>query len=430
MRKEYPRSIRRDFTRTRYWLGGGLNGDGSEIKGHTPLQVTDYREGFNNPNWRDQIRKHRNATTRLEGERIEYVNGVGMQEARFLRNTNPPKVAFVRDVGAMSGVPIPTIPAFRQDVYDEALMKFLKNVKRKQTAFRGLTFAGELGETLRMLRNPARGLRRGIDEYFKDVKKRAKKARRSPSGRPISPKKRNSATSRAVADTWLEHAFGWAPLIGSVKDAGEAINKRLERYSSDYARVSSRADYVTSSYTTTWSSVQSQAIGRAWRRITFSRCSVRFYGQVRSYAENPKEADRVLFGTNWTEIIPTAWELIPYSFLVDYFTNIGDVLDGLSIRKSDIAWMARTLREQGQNISTELRIIPSEAEEWPGSVNETIVHTLSGKPSMCKRTHVDRQSLSVIAPVFRFEIPGTSRKFLNISALAASRASARRHIFS
>jgi len=52
-----------------------------------------------------------------------------------------------------------------------------------------------------------------------------------------------------------------------------------------------------------------------------------------------------LFGFQPSEFLPTAWELLPWSFLADYFSNIGDCLTAWSTvtDKVEVAYINRTI---------------------------------------------------------------------------------------
>jgi hypothetical protein len=170
-------------------------------------------------------------------------------------------------------------------------------------------------------------------------------------------------------------------------------------------------------------------MGRRWRVLTINKSSIRYYGQLANTADNAVESDSKLFGFRWGELVPTAWELIPYSFLVDYFTNIGDVIDGYLARTTKMAWLAKTVRKESRAISIDHHAFKSEAEAWPNSDNSTISVSFSARPSVLVRSAVDRNVSSMPTPEFRFELPGRTKQLLNISALAVSRKAARDQLF-
>lgn len=425
--KTYPKYHTPRFFRTRFNIGSGSNGDGTFLMDHNTINLTSYRTGYSNPDWRDRIRKHKSATTALEGELRDYTPGIGVQRVKFKYTTGVE--AEVTDRGEMVYINLRALPNLHSSVEPNVSARFLKRINNAQTEFRGLTFLGELRESLQMLRNPAKGLRTGIDRYMNDAVKSAKRAGRRPnSSRKLPKKERTRRMDRAVADTWLEHAFGWSPLIADVKSASKALDRRKERYSSSYTRVSSSYRYVTTDIGS-WADVKSQAVGRRWRVLTINTSSIRYYGQLANTADNAVESDQKLFGLRWEELVPTAWELIPYSFLVDYFTNVGDVIDGYLARTTKMAWVAKTIRKESRAITIDLHALKSEAESWPNSDNSTVSSVVQAKPAVLLRRSVDRAASSLPTPTFRFEYPGKTKQLLNISALAVSRAAGRRQIF-
>lgn len=372
------------------------------------------------PDWHYRIRKHLSATTSRETDTLSVRSaGYGGVYASYLRNeVGGVKTRFTSVDGVWLPPTRPSLPASYADADNSALSKFWKHAKSKQTAFRGLTTLGELTETLRMLRNPARSLRRGLDDYLRNVVKRSRRAKRS-------------SLPGIVSDTWLEHVFGWSPLISDVKDAGEALNRRLNRFAGSYSRVSGLGTQESSSLgTETTNTGFGYHLQVRYRRRTDSFVSVRWYGLIGNECENPIAADMNLFGVSWTDIVPTAWELIPYSFLVDYFTNIGDILDAWSVRKSSIKWCARTVRMQ--SIST----IDYYLMEWGytssnvgGFLGWIERYATSGDPKASRR-YVLRQPKDPVFPSILLEIPGFGTKWINMSALLLSRGRARRAIYS
>lgn len=55
--------------------------------------------------------------------------------------------------------------------------------------------------------------------------------------------------------------------------------------------------------------------------------TVRYRGRIDAQVDAPVWNNLDLFGFSAKEFVPTLWELLPWSFLVDYFTNVGDILD-------------------------------------------------------------------------------------------------------
>lgn len=381
----------------------------------TIVTATDYKTSASNPKWRSQVKNHQSATTSREIVNHKMTGGYGVAEVHWLRNeVGGVTERYSEEHGRIWSASFPTIPDVSTVADNQALAKFWKRAKEAQTAFRGLTALGELRETLRMIRRPAQGLRRGLDDYLKNVTKRSRRSKKS-------------SLPRIVSETWLEHAFGWQPLISDVKSAGEALNRRLNRFMGNYTRVSGKGEVETSSFGSL--STRTDLFLRLHNRpLTTRKVSVRYYGQVRSVCENPVQADMTLFGTNWREIVPTAWELIPYSFLADYFTNIGDILDAWSLRKSDVAWVAKSVKRHAEVTLSEAYIDPTYTPGLGGYLGD-LSRSLSTSYLKASKMQINRSPQTPMLPSIQLEIPGLGTKWINMTALLGARNRTRRQLF-
>jgi hypothetical protein len=72
--------------------------------------------------------------------------------------------------------------------------------------------------------------------------------------------------------------------------------------------------------------------------------NVRYKGSVTISTEATKWDNAALFGFTPSEFIPTAWELLPWSFLIDYFTNIGDILSSAVTQTAPVNFVNKTVR--------------------------------------------------------------------------------------
>jgi hypothetical protein len=119
------------------------------------------------------------------------------------------------------------------------------------------------------------------------------------------------------ANYWLELRYGWRPLAADIQQLNEAIqnlNSKRRRWSQNSGRSISYIDTNTFDIGT--------SSGVNYTRTTISKhyeISVR--GSVVADIEPP---------TFRFNLITTAWELIPLSFVVDWFWNVGQSLEALS----------------------------------------------------------------------------------------------------
>lgn len=124
------------------------------------------------------------------------------------------------------------------------------------------------------------------------------------------------------------------------------------------------------------------------------------------------------FGFTLSDIAPTAWELIPWSFLIDYFTNVGSIIDAASFPKADIAWSAYCIKRSNERKIIQ-RIIP-------GSIPVgTVMIAESGTTGSAIRTYDDimRVSGAIPIPSFTIHLPFCNTQWTNIGALILGRQS-------
>lgn len=122
------------------------------------------------------------------------------------------------------------------------------------------------------------------------------------------------------------------------------------------------------------------------------------------------------FGFRLDEFVPTLWELIPFSFLADYFINIGAVIDAYSLNTSNVRWLA--MGEFSSN-NLENEVIPTFLPAAGWTYHENSIQL--GKPTTKRVIVKSRKPISTadLMPSLRFKIPGSSTQWLNIAALSA-----------
>lgn len=377
--------------------------------------------GFRNPNWRAQVRSHVGATTPLSGNKQEVKGDVaGYAYLDYQPNAANPShtIRMYRGRVYLGLTFAPPTSLTIDEAYNAAKASFYNNARDQFRMLQSGVVIGELRETLRMIRNPAQALRRRIDEYVFLARKRAK------GHRAISdPASRRRHVDRAISNTWLEAQFGMRPLMGDVKAGAEALAESVERFKGAYAPAFGsgkdeanlgQEDEILQLPSPTGNS---DIRYRCSYRST-ARASVRIKGQVAINVDNPLLMRQDLFGVSLNEFIPTVWELIPYSFLVDYFTNIGDVLSAWTFPRKRIAWHNCSSHLLREKVVHGYMLDPNTYKGPPNVVHAWHGDTISFT-STVKR--VERWSGTLGWPNPRFRIPGLSLKWLNIAALARSR---------
>jgi hypothetical protein len=367
----------------------------------------DSRIGTEKPEWRSIIRQGGNATTSYSCG-FQRLTPVQLSATATINDKNGPVFTKNR---TLSGT-----PSFWRDYADfpaglsltsadsTARLKFLQHYRQRRTQFQGGVFLGELAKTVKMLSSPAKSLRGAIDQYVTTAKKRSRGMKKP---------------HRVIAETWLEYAYGWKPLIHDIEDAARiATAHPFDVFEKVSGRGRSTIERVLTPnlFTSSWLRV-------LWSLVNEGYVDVKYKGAIRATNSPPPFPEQL--GLSWSNVLPTAWELIPYSFLVDYFTNIGKVIDGASSGIVRLAWGCRTAWQVKKTSYEAVRL----DQDWlKGNTgpNDTSSGYASGGGEFHSWSIYGRSSVDAISTGLRdvqFKLPGSNTKWLNIGALAAVRFS-------
>lgn len=117
-----------------------------------------------------------------------------------------------------------------------------------------------------------------------------------------------------IANAWLEYKYGWKPLMQDIYGSIELLNKKIVSDGlSIYA--SGKGFSSTTSSPGNWPSWTSQKATTAKMRF-----AVKCEDELIALAGNSGISNPALL----------AWELIPFSFVVDWFIPVGNYLEGLT----------------------------------------------------------------------------------------------------
>lgn len=385
------------------------------------------------PDWKHRLRHFQNATTDLDvsGRRCAHEFGRGQVDFVTLwspSNFSGKAVDFgYHDVygNAWFWAGEPPWPVFNivgNTARDIALRKFIRHAKEVKTQFQSGIFTGELKETIGMLTRPGRALRQGLQSYVSLVDKRGVRIKRSRVG---SLRERLRDTNRMVADTWLEAQFGLLPFVSDIEAAAAALTStQWHRPVPVRGRGEDANAVVHPSYSAQWPGCN---IFYLVHSVTENRRTVKFYGAVKAgpmgdIAKPPNLTEK--WGLGVQDFAPTIWELLPGSFLADYFSNIGDIIEAYSFCQGSMAWMAEsrydTSTRKWSGTNDELRCRQSLTTPHSDPTYRGSSVTLG--PAFATTTVIQRRpTLALPMPEFHFEIPGLgSKKWLNIGALLAS----------
>lgn len=190
----------------------------------------------------------------------------------------------------------------------------------------------QIGMTIDMLRSPLKTARNAASAI---VNRAADRVRRK-SGKQLSKADVHSIM-QMLEGTWLEMRFGVRPLIGSMESIAEILKTPLERM-----RRTARSGFTQEKVETSTSQVTVGGAIETYQRISNETVTVR----AGILWEDEITLSRAL-GLDAQSIISAGWDLVPWSFVADWFANIGKALQALVpyLSQHPIASWVTTKRE-------------------------------------------------------------------------------------
>jgi hypothetical protein len=360
--------------------------------------------GANNRGWKRAIARGENAATTMVGKRTKCEVFPG--SLKLIYRTAFADPSDLDGINESKGVHIPgpgagTPGADLSEADNRAKIDFLLHCKEAQTSMQGGTFLAELGETIGLVISPMRALHRRTEAFIKEQNRIARGLLRKPA------KIRVRTMGKAISEGWLAYSFGISPTIHDINDGFEALSEATHPSRPFTMPVRGKGVYGTSEDLGTVSSGfplwGTNAIG-----TSVAKCvrKVRYYGKFHlPVGQIPRITAQ--FGLTWDDVIPTVWEEIPWSFLIDYFTNIGDVLETWSVDQAALDWVNKGELTESKTI---IRDIRQSREVSPGPSFKKLIY--SGSPGYVNWTTTEvRRSIvnEVLHPSFTVELPGRKR---------------------
>lgn len=386
----------------------------------TPVDfLSEVTYGPNVPDWKFRIANGLQAGTALYG--IDRSPGTLSGNVSWRWTVRTPHVHGLGDpwygveTASQPWMPISTnFTLNATDAYDACVIGFLEKVGNVSQKFSSGTFAGEIRQTLGMLRSPFRSLTRHLGSYLTRVDKRAFKNIRIPGSPSQVRRRRIEYRNRVVSETWLELQFGLKPLIHDIDDAMSAlvslseVKPTWERISHTVVRETDREEYIVSP------PFYSNVFGTTFKVKEVEKIIVKLIGAVSTDKTSKAKFDAL--GLNIRDFAPTVYELIPYSFLVDYFVNFGGLINALCVRQTGVRWkMKTTIAEISAKAGGRNNSSPLSYSGFPYSMH-------ASDRSSCteaKLRSVERSPWDILlAPQLVFRIPtADSAKWFNMAAL-------------
>jgi hypothetical protein len=331
----------------------------------------------------------------------------------------------------MSGV-IPHVSSPSTETDNKAIVRLHRRIREESYSVNGLLVLGELRETIGLLRNPFRAVRENFIKYTDTLKsqvpdiRRKVRPRKSDTDRSLSYRRAN-ALKNAMAGTWLEFQFGIKPAISDTEDIVKGLDRVVDTFLAKNKRMTGSAkepgttfnDYA---YGPDAVFTCGQMTGRQDRMTNSSIRYVAIYRPRLSGSTDFNGRAAMELGVKLENFIPTAWELVPWSFLIDYFVNIGPILECSTTGQFDLVTCVKSVRQQTVLNRQDEFVAYSESPPTAGTwyAQSLVGETLDFRSLL--RTTISR-TVSQFLPVPQLiaSVPGWgSVKWANMAALAAN----------
>jgi len=270
----------------------------------------DRRTGTTVPEWRDRVAKGVDASSAYRRAVFTYGKGAQLKYAASTLSSRMPGYRVDYD-GHWVIFGQPQVDRTTDaETLNRALAKFKNQLRSRTSAYRSMAPIAECRELAGLVRQAS-----GLTLQFLESVLYARKTR-------------GKSVWRLLTSNWLAFNFGLAPLIGDIEGVGKAIADYIARQDLS-GRLSATAtkDGMFSYAPSTSASPPGIATLEASGACSY-KLSYRYVGgfelQLRS-ANNWSAFDQL--GLGWVDIPAAAWELTAFSWLFDYFSNVGQFLE-------------------------------------------------------------------------------------------------------
>ncbi len=324
---------------------GTKSGSAWKNEGVISRKLPGVRNGYLSPDWRNKVQRKEDATTPLDlrVDDIKYVNVNSTYRYRVLIPSQKtdyygvytacPSPEYI-DGDSEFGVSIDVNLDCYKQARNIALTYQRKYVAEVTQPIQSQVFLGEIKETLDFIRHPFQKL--------SALANSAKIARYNAAlryYREAAIKHRGGVFSRTnearllladIADAWFEGKFAFLPLMQDVTAAigvvahGQSSKKRSSFRGDAKQTLSKKSDQL-------WPAGPFGGYRIVDREVEckyFINTGIIFsdgtnYSGLTEYLESSTKS--------LVDFVPTVWELTPGSWLVDYFVNVGDILNSVAV---------------------------------------------------------------------------------------------------
>jgi hypothetical protein len=361
----------------------------------------DLLNGVTNPRWKEQIREGQDATTSMSAATKTFKIVPGILEVSGNTSVATPTNPGNRFKYGYKGTPYyegytPSGSFPESRAVNSAAGHFYAKVRDANSTFKGMVATGEGRQAVKMIKSRGEQILAKLP-IFTSLLKKAKKRY-----------KLVKDLRKALADNYLEIVFGWLPLISDIEDAYHAATR---------TRPVSKM-VVGRGYETSVVALVNGQVGfghmlydTMYRNM--ADCKVKYYSRLTLRQGILGKLDD--FGFNIREFVPTLYEIMPWSFLLDYFGNLNEMITAGCYASLVNGQVNRTVVKEYVQVYATSKVRPT------GPFFELAVTDLPSRITIRTRTvnRVANVGLPIVWPAFK--LPDGPKKLINMAALAIAR---------
>ncbi|DAD52797.1 TPA_asm: maturation protein [ssRNA phage SRR7976326_1] len=410
-----------------YWNAVYDHASGETITSSNPISYDwncdRVKSGSDNPRWREIIASGGNASS-------NYTLTYGMLVAPSVRFANIIRTSSgVLQTWTHEGWPLvykPNMPVLLTTTFNQikgaAVAKFYSKVADKISPLKGLVFLGELGKTRQLLAGllrDAMGLYKVLRMDLRVLYGKLRRRLRSTRGLPpkLGRRKRKLAIAdclKRVSNRYLEFTFGIEPLLGDIESTAEALcrGEIVREYINAVLKVES------TTVTTTRQGYIYNTCSAQISTITRTKLKSKCRGAIdidKAAVSNPLGGTADALGISLRQVLPALWELKPYSFLIDYFINVGDLINTAAYADTKFVYANQSTKHE---TTAEITVgLPLKGDDTRWSYK---VVSVGIPPTTVKLTsfRFERVPVNPSIATVRVVLPAFGRKYANMLALA------------
>lgn len=377
-------------------------------------------DGVNNARWRAAIANGEDATSpyslsfsSVESDWVDwqwtYVYRINPNVKRYGRHVGTPIVS--ADVFPS----LPSVPAY-DSIRGACVAKFYSEAAEKISGFKGLVFLGEWRETQHLILDKLLYAARLLRDLWRSIRRSGRSFSRFYAGLRRRREKKRAKRDRLswLANAYLEFTFAIEPLIHDIEAAAEVLCGEREaviplesfvREKKSTETVATRKYFLVNPIsavesTQTRTHVKAKAVGK----IDVTKQAIR----------NPLGGTATALGFSTREILPALWELTPFSFLVDYFINVQDLLTTAMYADLKFVYAAVSTKARADRIVSVSNFTVIDET----TAIKTLAHNMQFSVVKLSSFSFHREAITPVLARPHIALPPLGRKWLNMVALA------------